>query len=204
MSHELRTPLNSILPLSQLMISRRPGVDPAQDIEHLHVIERNGRHLLELINDILDLSKIEAGRTDMALIDFDPTQTLNRVQETMQPMAGEKGLALEVVAEANIPRMHSDESRIGQILLNLLGNAVKFTARGRITITLCATEQTVSFTVADTGIGIPETQLPHIFDEFRQVDGSTTRRHEMAYGLMLSGFFFCRELSRQWCFCNGV
>ena len=176
MSHELRTPLNSVLALSQLMLSREPGHRTEQETEYLRVIERNGRLLLNLINDILDLSKIEAGRMELAESEFSPRDVIDRVVATMRPLAEEKGIELRVEAGA-APMMRSDEERLAQILLNLLSNAVKFTERGRVTISMAARDHAVSFAVTDTGIGIPEEHLPRLFEEFRQVDGSVTRRY---------------------------
>jgi len=190
MSHELRTPLNSIMSLSQLMLSKGVGKAPEKDAEHLRVIERNGRRLLALINDILDLSKIEAGRMNIVLSDFDPREVVERTVGIVRPMAEEKGLNLAVKI-AEVPRMHSDEERIAQILLNLLANAVKFTERGEIALEVSATDDTISYAVRDTGIGISEKDLPHVFEEFRQADGSTTRRYE-GTGL---GLAICQKLA---------
>ena len=186
MSHELRTPLNSVMALSQLMLSRGSGKNPEKDAEHLSVIRSSGQQLLNLINDILDLSKIESGRVDLVLVDFDPRDLVERTLGTVQPLADKKGLRLKKSC-TEVPRMFSDEERIGQILLNLLSNAVKFTEKGWISLDVSAAEGMVSFAVTDTGIGIDEADILHIFEEFRQVDGSTTRRHEgTGLGLAIS------------------
>jgi len=190
MSHELRTPLNSVLALSQLMLARDPALRPAQETEHLRVIERNGRQLLNLINDILDLSKIEAGRMDLAESEFHPRDLAERVLTTIRPLAEQKGLALDFEA-GELPRIRSDEERLTQILLNLLSNAVKFTERGRVGLRLAAAADSVSFAVSDTGIGISPEHLPRLFEEFRQVDGSVTRR----YGGTGLGLAICRRLA---------
>ncbi len=176
MSHELRTPLNSVMALSQLMLSRGPGKDPEQDAEYLQVIERNGRHLLNLINELLDLSKIESGRMEAIVTEFDPRQVVDRALETARLLAEEKSLPIRVHI-ADVPKMRSDEEKVYQILLNLLSNAVKFTEAGQIEVTVAAADEQVSFAVRDTGIGIAAGDLDHVFNEFRQVDGSTTRRH---------------------------
>jgi len=192
MSHELRTPLNSIMALSQLMISRGPGKDTEQETEFLQVIERNGRQLLKLINDILDLSKIEAGRIDLFVSEFAPRSVVERAISTISPLATEKGLSIKS-RFAGIASMMADEDKVYQILLNLLSNAVKFTDRGEIEVTVApAGLWGVGFSVRDTGIGIVESDLAAIFDEFRQIDGSTTRRHE-GTGL---GLAICRKLAR--------
>jgi signal transduction histidine kinase/DNA-binding response OmpR family regulator/HAMP domain-containing protein len=190
MSHELRTPLNSVLALSQLMLSRGVGNKPEDDIEQLQVIERNGQLLLKLINEILDLSKIEAGQMELAFSDIDPREIVERVISTMRPLANEKALKLEHTY-TKVPRIHSDGERIGQILLNLLGNAVKFTEKGQIGFNISATTEIISFALTDTGIGISETDLPHIFEEFRQVDGSTTRK----YGGTGLGLAICQKMA---------
>ena len=176
MSHELRTPLNSVMALSQLMLSRGPGKKPEQDAEYLQVIERNGRHLLNLINDVLDLSKIEAGRMEAIVTEFDPRRTLERALQTARLLAEEKHLHIRVDLR-DVPGMYSDEEKVYQILLNLLSNAVKFTQQGEIEVTVQAADEQVSFAVRDTGVGIAADNLEHIFDEFRQANGSTTRKH---------------------------
>jgi signal transduction histidine kinase/CheY-like chemotaxis protein/HAMP domain-containing protein len=191
MSHELRTPLNSILALSQLMITRGPGTSPEVDRQHLAIVERNGRQLLDLINDILDLSKIEAGRMEVARQEFEVGAVLADVEQTIAPLAREKGLDFRV-DPARVGRMQSDPEKLRQILLNVVGNAVKFTDRGRVRLTVTEEDALVRFVVDDTGIGIPADELPSIFDEFRQVDGSTTRR----YGGTGLGLAISRRLAR--------
>ena len=195
MSHELRTPLNSVMALSQLMLSRGPGKKPEQDAEYLRIIERNGRHLLNLINDILDLSKIEAGRMELQIAEFSPKAAVARAIETVEPLAREKGLILKTDI-GTVPPMISDESKLHQVLLNLLSNAVKFTEQGEVDLTVSSAgpvgdNPRILFVVADTGLGISSGDLPRIFDKFRQVDGSTTRRHG-GTGL---GLAICQELA---------
>lgn len=190
MSHELRTPLNSILALSQLMISKGTGLDTDKDSEYLSVIERNGRHLLSLINDILDLSKIEAGRMDIFTSEFNPVRLVEETIETIRPLAEKKGIQISFsqdIAHSFV----SDSDKIRQIVLNLISNAVKFTDVGGVTVTLHEEPDTLSLAVADTGIGIEEKDLSIIFDEFRQVDGSTTRKHD-GTGL---GLAICKKLA---------
>jgi CheY-like chemotaxis protein/GAF domain-containing protein len=191
MSHELRTPLNSILALSQLMMSRGVGRDPAKEVEYLGVIERNGRRLLNLINDILDLSKIESGRMEIELANLAPAQVAAEAIETVRPLATEKGLKLTLDLHP-CPQIQSDVGKTQQILINLLSNGIKFTESGEVHLKASSDESEILFEVTDSGIGIAEDQLLHIFDEFRQVDGSTTRRHE-GTGL---GLAICRKLSR--------
>ncbi|MBI5443242.1 MAG: response regulator [Deltaproteobacteria bacterium] len=188
MSHELRTPLNSVLALSQLMIARGVGKNPDQEKEYLRVIERNGRQLLSLINDILDLSKIESGRMEVYSAELDPFAIAEAVIETVSPLAREKGLALKLVpSSSKVRSLESDEEKVRQILLNLVSNAVKFTSEGSVEVALSQADGWVSISVRDTGIGMIPEDLDVIFDEFRQVDGSTSRRHEgTGLGLAIS------------------
>ncbi len=174
MSHELRTPLNSILALSQLMLARGPT--PDKDGEALRVIERNGRELLTLINDILDLSRIEAGRLNLDVAEVDPLTLVHDAVDTIRPAAEAKRLSLEVRGH-QVPAIESDGNRIRQILLNLLSNAVKFTDRGGISVTVSGDEDRVRFAVRDTGIGVRPEDREIIFDQFRQADGTSTRQH---------------------------
>ena len=191
MSHELRTPLNSVLALTQLMIARGVGQNAVQEAEYLQVIDRNGRHLLHLINDILDIARIESGRVQLTLTSIDPGETCARALETVRPLAAERGLELKAGYDG-LPRIFTDDDKLQQILINLLSNAVKFTDRGRVELEVAAAADQVRFTVRDTGVGIAPEVLPHIFDKFRQADGSSTRRFE-GTGL---GLAICRSLAR--------
>jgi signal transduction histidine kinase/CheY-like chemotaxis protein len=190
MSHELRTPLNSVLALTQLMITRGTGKDAAKEVEYLQVIERNGRHLLHLINDILDIARIESGRVQLTLTEIDPGETCARALETVRPLAVERGLELKA-NYFDLPRISTDEDKLQQILINLLSNAVKFTNQGEIELAVEAVGDRVRFVVRDTGVGITPEVLPFIFDKFRQADGSSTRRFE-GTGL---GLAICRSLA---------
>ncbi|MDP6634235.1 MAG: PAS domain S-box protein [Phycisphaerae bacterium] len=190
MSHELRTPLNSILALSELMLSSGTGRDPGKESEFLTVIERNGRQLLDLINDILNLSSIEAGQTRIACREFEPRAVLADTLEIIRPLAQAKGLSIETRI-ADVATMCSDRDRLRQILLNLLSNAVKFTESGQVTVVVSESTDSVSFEVTDTGIGISPDILPDIFDHFRQADGSSTR----AYGGTGLGLAIAQKLA---------
>jgi len=191
MSHELRTPLNSVLSLTQLMMARGTGKDAAQEAEYLQVIERNGRHLLHLINDILDIARIESGRVQLTLTEIDPGDTCARALEMVRPLAADRGLEIKT-GYGHLPRISTDEDKLQQILINLLSNAVKFTDRGEIELAVEAAGDRVRFVVRDTGVGIAPEVLPSIFDKFRQVDGSFTRRFE-GTGL---GLAICRSLAK--------
>lgn len=176
MSHELRTPLNSVLSLSQLMLSNGIGAAGGEDRERVEIIERNGRHLLSLINDILDLSKIDAGKMAPYVSSFAVAEPVDGVVEAIRPLADEKELSISVEMD-DMDELRTDQGKLRQILLNLMSNAQKFTKKGEIGIKVRQDGRSVIFSVWDTGIGIPEQALPQIFDEFRQVDGSTTRQY---------------------------
>jgi len=189
MSHELRTPLNSILALSQLMLRRKKYSVSEKETEYIRVIERNGRHLLALINNILDLSKIESGRVDVSMSEFDPAKVVAEVMEIMQPLARDKGLGLNPDVDFT-GTIVSDRDKVLQVLLNLVSNAVKFTESGSIDLRLTGNAGEVRFLVIDTGIGIPAGLIDAVFDQFKQVDGSTTRRHDgSGLGLTISREF---------------
>ena len=178
MSHELRTPLNSVMALSRVLMMQAGAKLSAEEINYLEIIERNGKNLLTLINDILDLSKIEAGRMDVHSKPFSLRLALEDVVESIAPLAGEKRIELRQDIPEDLPPLESDEIRVSQILQNLIGNAVKFTDAGSVTVSVTSDLDKVSVRIADTGIGIAENDLPCIFDEFRQVDGTSARRHE--------------------------
>jgi signal transduction histidine kinase/CheY-like chemotaxis protein/HAMP domain-containing protein len=177
MSHELRTPLNSVIALSGVLNRRLVDKIPAEECGYLEIIERNGRHLLSLINDILDLSRIEAGREDINLGSFSVRELTDEVVEMLEPLAREKGLALVNRAGSDLPNLHSDPGKVRHILQNLAGNAVKFTETGSVDITARQAGDDLYIAVSDTGIGIPAEELPRIFEEFHQVDASASRVH---------------------------
>jgi len=178
MSHELRTPLNSVMALSRVLGMQAKGKLSEEELNYLEIIERNGKNLLTLINDILDLAKIESGRMDVKARTFSLATTLENIVESLAPLAEEKNLQLQLQLPETLPPLESDEIRVVQILQNLIANGVKFTDVGSVTVSARVDGGKVVVAVADTGIGIAEEDLPHIFDEFRQVDGSASRRHE--------------------------
>ena len=178
MSHELRTPLNSVMALSRVLMMQAKAKLSDEEVNYLEIIERNGRNLLTLINDILDLSKIEAGRMDVNPKPFSLRQTLENIVESITPIVGEKNIEINQNIPADLPPLESDEIRVSQILQNLIGNAVKFTDAGSVTVSVASDHGKVFVRIADTGIGIGVNDLPYIFDEFRQVDGTSARRHE--------------------------
>jgi len=178
MSHEIRTPMNAILGLTHLI--RRSGPTPAQ-LERLTKIESAGQHLLSIINDILDLSKIEAGRLQLEHTDFHLSAILDNVVSLIAEQARDKELVIDVDGSAVPNWLHGDPTRLRQALLNYAGNAVKFTERGGVTLRTRLLDEdsdglTVRFEVQDTGIGIPSDKLSELFSAFEQADVSTTRR----------------------------
>ncbi len=178
MSHELRTPLNSVMALSRVLMMQTRTKLSDEEVNYLEIIERNGKNLLALINDILDLSKIEAGRMDVSPKPFSLGQALENILESITPLAGEKQLEIQQDVPADLPLLESDEIRVSQILQNLVANAVKFTDAGGLNVSVQTSQEKISVRIADTGIGIAANDLPYIFDEFRQVDGTSARRHE--------------------------
>jgi signal transduction histidine kinase len=177
MSHELRTPLNSVIGFTEVILEGIDGEITERMGHDLQVIHRNSTHLLSLINDVLDMAKIEAGRMELSRESFDLSSLLDETARTTLPLAQQKGLRLVVEAPARLD-VDADRLRVRQVLLNLLGNSVKFTERGTITLRAVAepAARRVLVSVHDLGIGVKPEDLPLIFEEFRQADNSTTRR----------------------------
>ena len=178
MSHELRTPLNSVMALSRVLIMQAKNTLSEEELSYLEIIERNGKNLLSLINDILDLAKIEAGRMEIISRYIHVEETIETIIERLEPIAREKGIRLLVNIDQNPPPISCDENRLHQILQNIMGNAVKFTSCGSVTVTAYHDRHQIHIKVSDTGIGIAKKDLPHIFEEFRQVDGTAARNYE--------------------------
>ncbi|WP_338703593.1 HAMP domain-containing protein [Streptomyces sp. Q6] len=203
MSHELRTPLNSLLILARLLSDNPDGHLNDQEVQFATTIHRSGSDLLQLINDILDLSKIEAGRMDVRPKKLPLIKLLDYVHATFRPITLDRGLAFEVSVGEDVPReVFSDEQRLQQILRNLLSNAIKFTANGKVELrvkrikdpehTLVReTDDLLAFAVSDTGIGIARDKLPVIFEAFQQADGTTNRK----YGGTGLGLSISREIA---------
>ena len=181
MSHELRTPLNAIIGITEML--EEDAVDFGQDdfVEPLQRVTRAGQHLLHLINEVLDLSKIEAGKLDLIFEDFDLVSLVQDTVTTAQSLAAKNANKLELDHAADIGSMHADQMRIRQVILNLLSNACKFTEQGTVTITIArvtrGTADWMRIAVADTGIGMTPEQLGNMFKEFSQADSSTTRKY---------------------------
>ncbi|HXX11200.1 MAG TPA: GAF domain-containing protein, partial [Burkholderiales bacterium] len=175
MSHELRTPLNAILGYTELIVDRIYGEVPEKINEVLDRVQKSGRHLLGLINDVLDLSKIEAGQLTLGLTDYSFADIVHSVASAVESLAAEKRLQLTVDVAPDLPLGHGDERRITQVLLNLVGNAIKFTEKGEVAIRVANSGGEFQASVCDTGPGIAEADRQKIFEEFQQVDSSPTR-----------------------------
>jgi PAS domain S-box-containing protein len=197
MSHEIRTPLGSILGFTELLMA--PGLDAAERMSHLLTIRRNGKQLARLIDDILDLSKVEAGKLDIERVEVGLAELIGDIETTLRPTAETKGIVFDIDLRSPIPRcVRSDPTRLRQILVNLLGNAVKFTSRGRVNMAVHwqATDKaplgTLTFDVVDTGVGMSEAQIDRLFQPFIQGDSTTTRK----FGGTGLGLVLARRLAR--------
>jgi len=176
MSHELRTPLNAILGFTELIIDNIYGDVPDKIKEVLERVEKNGQHLLNLINDVLDLSKIEAGRLKLSINDYSMQSVIETVVTAVEALALEKKLELSINIYDDLVKGKGDEQRISQVILNLIGNAIKFTDQGGVKIEAKIVNQDFSVSISDTGPGLSEEDQQKIFEEFRQADGSSTRK----------------------------
>jgi signal transduction histidine kinase len=186
MSHELRTPLNSIIGFSEVMLQRMFGDINEKQEEYLNDVLTSGRHLLSLINDILDLSKIEAGKMELEIVEFDVPTAIDNALTLMRERAARRGQTLERVIDPRLGSTRGDERKFKQVLLNLLSNAVKFTAEGgQITVTAALTNGDVTISVTDTGVGIAPEHHELVFEEFRQVGNADKKAEGTGLGLAL-------------------
>jgi signal transduction histidine kinase/CheY-like chemotaxis protein/putative methionine-R-sulfoxide reductase with GAF domain len=176
MSHELRTPLNSIIGFSRVILKGIDGPLTELQTTDLAAIYNSGQHLLGIINNILDLSKIEAGKMELNFEEVELKQTIKGIMSAVVGLVKDKPIELEQQVPDDLPNIWADGTRVRQILLNLVSNAAKFTEEGKITVIASHDDEWVTMSVADTGIGIPQDKLTHIFQEFTQVDASSTRR----------------------------
>src|SRR5436190_2537314 len=176
MSHELRTPLNAILGYTELMADGAYGEPSEKMLGVLKRLESNGKHLLGLINDVLDLSKIEAGQLVLDLADYSLGDVAHSVFSAVEPLAADKKLTFKAEVESNLPRGRGDERRLTQVLLNLVGNALKFTDAGEVVLKASATNGSFHLSVRDTGPGISAADQAKLFQEFQQADNSITRK----------------------------
>ena len=176
MSHELRTPLNAIIGFTRIVKRKAEGILPDKQTENLDKVLISADHLLNLINTVLDISKIEAGRMEVIASNFRLNDLMDLCVNTVQPML-KTGVVCEKQVEENLPAIHSDQDKIRQIILNLMSNAAKFTHEGRVVLSASHEGDNLLISVSDTGIGISAEALPKIFNEFQQADSSTTRQY---------------------------
>jgi signal transduction histidine kinase len=191
MSHELRTPLNAIIGFSEVLLERMFGDVNDKQEEYLTDILSSGRHLLSLINDILDLSKIEAGRMELDLTDFDLPAAIDNALTLVHERAARRGLTIDRDVDPGLGGFRGDERKVKQVLLNLLSNAIKFTPEGgRVTVRAALKGEVIEIAVSDTGVGIAPEDQEAVFEEFRQVGTDLARKHEgTGLGLALARRF---------------
>jgi GAF domain-containing protein/anti-sigma regulatory factor (Ser/Thr protein kinase) len=199
MSHELRTPLNAILGFNEMILGQVYGEVPKDMQEPLTDIQTSGKHLLRLINNVLDLAKIEAGRMELSLQDYSVHDTVGSVHSTLRPLAAEKGLEFLAHVPNEIPLAFGDSGRIAQCLMNLAGNSLKFTKQGKVEISVGLTNGTLTWRVADTGIGIPPDKIASLFTEFKQTDATIASEYGgTGLGLSISKKFVEMHGGRIW------
>ena len=194
MSHELRTPMNAIEGYTSVMLKHMAGVEFNDKTErYLKKVQTNSQRLLALINDFLDLSRIEAGRLELANLPMCPEETAKQWKESLSVLAESKNLAFELQIDPTLPEIiYCDEESLTKIAINLVGNAIKFTEAGSVTVSLQTCANQMELKVSDTGIGIPAHARDFIFDEFRQVDQSSKRK----YGGTGLGLAIVQKLTR--------
>ena len=199
MSHELRTPLNAIIGFSEVLSERMFGEVNDKQAEYLSDILESGRHLLSLINDILDLSKIEAGRTELELNDFDLPSALENALTLVKERAHRRGIALVRTVDERLGMIHADERKVKQVVLNLLSNALKFTPEGgQIGIRARVHDREAEISVTDTGVGIAPEDQAVVFEEFRQVGTASKKVEGTGLGLAISRKFIELHGGRIW------
>jgi signal transduction histidine kinase len=199
MSHELRTPLNAVIGFSEVLTERMFGDLNEKQDEYLRDIYASGQHLLSLINDILDLSKIEAGRMELELADFHLPQAIDNALVLVRERALRHGIVLEQAIDPGLGKIRGDERKVKQVLLNLLSNAIKFTPDGgRINVRAVSRGASVELSVSDTGVGIALADQEAIFEEFRQVGTAAKKVEGTGLGLTLSRKFIELHGGRIW------
>ena len=199
MSHELRTPLNAIIGFSEVLTERMFGDLNEKQEEYLKDIYASGQHLLSLINDILDLSKIEAGRMELELTDFDLPTAVDNALTLVRERAGRRGIALHQAVDQRLGQIRGDERKIKQVLLNLLSNALKFTPEGgRVDVRATVSDDMAEVSVSDTGVGIAPEDQEAVFEEFRQVGTADKKVEGTGLGLALSRKFIELHRGRIW------
>ncbi|MBA4318716.1 MAG: histidine kinase, partial [Flavobacterium sp.] len=185
MSHELRTPLNSIIGFSGILAQEFPGKLNNEQKKQIGLVQKSARHLLSLINDVLDISKIEAGQLNVSIESFYLPEIIQKVINVLKPFAHKKNISLSIKYENDIAYIKSDPLRVEQILLNLVTNAIKFTEIGSVSVVCSKMDENIVVKIVDTGIGIEENMLSQLFKPFSQIDTGLTRKQE-GTGLGLS------------------
>jgi signal transduction histidine kinase len=199
MSHELRTPLNAIIGFSEVLHERMFGEINDRQAEYLHDILESGRHLLSLINDILDLSKIEAGRMELSPDEFHLPTAVENTLILVRERAQRRSIALANTVDAQLGTIYADERKVKQVLLNLLSNALKFTPEGgRIDVHARVIDGHAQISVTDTGVGIPQHEQAAVFEEFRQVGSAARKVEGTGLGLAISKKFVELHGGRIW------
>jgi len=199
MSHELRTPLNAILGFNEMILGQVYGEVPKDMQEPLADIQASGKHLLRLINNVLDLAKIEAGRMELSLQEYSVHDTVATVHSTLRPLAAEKGLEFLATVPNDMPLAYGDGGRMAQCLMNLAGNSLKFTKSGKVEISAEAKGELLVYKVTDTGIGIPPDKIDSLFTEFKQTDATIASEYGgTGLGLSISRKFVEMHGGRIW------
>jgi signal transduction histidine kinase len=199
MSHELRTPLNAIIGFSEVLSERMFGELNDKQEEYLKDIHASGQHLLSLINDILDLSKIEAGRMELELTDFDLPMAIDNALTLVRERAARRGIVLRTTVDQRVGQIQADERKVRQVLLNLLSNAIKFTPEGgRIEVRAQPVNESIEVSVTDTGVGIAPEDQEAVFEEFRQVGATDKKVEGTGLGLALSRKFIALHGGKIW------
>ena len=199
MSHELRTPLNALLGFNEMILGEVYGAVPQDMQPPLEQMQASGKHLLRLINNVLDLAKIEAGRMELALSDYSVQDTVEAVRATLRPLAMEKGLEFLASVPADLPLAYGDPGRITQCLMNLAGNSLKFTKVGKVEISVVENDHKLTYRVADTGVGVPPDKMDSLFTEFKQTDATIASEYGgTGLGLSISKKFVEMHGGRIW------